>query len=159
MTPDEFRNARKALGLSQPGAATALGVHHATVARWEQGRTRIPYAIELALATLQERTTMANFDLPTGWTSIDDLAQCMAGAAFIVGRTLPRFHDLGTIESSAIIPVAETIEGDHPECWIDRFYDGSIWMHSNGVDEVWADGNDFLSDRELDSLQAAVRAA
>jgi D-3-phosphoglycerate dehydrogenase len=45
---------RNALGLSQAGIATALGVDQATISRWEAGKVRIPSAIQLALATLKE---------------------------------------------------------------------------------------------------------
>ncbi len=39
--------------------AAALGVDQGTISRWESGKTRIPAAIELALKTLRETTTMA----------------------------------------------------------------------------------------------------
>lgn len=52
----EFVAARNALGLSQSAIATALGVDQATISRWESGKVRIPNAIELALAALQENT-------------------------------------------------------------------------------------------------------
>ena len=41
MTPDELREARLALGLTQQQLADALFVHITTVARWETGAARI----------------------------------------------------------------------------------------------------------------------
>ncbi|MGE5596535.1 MAG: phosphoglycerate dehydrogenase [Hyphomicrobiales bacterium] len=54
MDAPEFARVRSALGLSQSGIAAALGVDQGTISRWESGKTRIPAAIELALATLKE---------------------------------------------------------------------------------------------------------
>ena len=54
MNASEFSTVRSALGLSQSGMAAALGVDQGTISRWESGKVRIPAAIELALATLQE---------------------------------------------------------------------------------------------------------
>ena len=58
MTPAEFTAARTALGFSQRGVARALGVASSTITRWESGTSRIPAAIELALATLRRRKLM-----------------------------------------------------------------------------------------------------
>ncbi len=54
MNAPEFNAARATLGLSQAGMAAALGVDQGTISRWESGKARIPAAVELALATLQE---------------------------------------------------------------------------------------------------------
>jgi D-3-phosphoglycerate dehydrogenase / 2-oxoglutarate reductase len=54
MDASRFVADRTALGLSQAAMATALGVDQATVSRWESGKTRIPAAIEVALAALKE---------------------------------------------------------------------------------------------------------
>lgn len=54
MNSSEFSQARTGLGLSQAQIAAALGVDQGTISRWESGKTRIPAAIELALATLKE---------------------------------------------------------------------------------------------------------
>ncbi|MBI5946650.1 MAG: phosphoglycerate dehydrogenase [Chloroflexi bacterium] len=56
MEASEFVAARTALGLSQSAIAAALGVDQGTVSRWESGKVRIPSPIELALATLKEKT-------------------------------------------------------------------------------------------------------
>ena len=56
MEAAEFAARRTALGLSQSAIATALGVDQGTISRWESGKTRIPAAVELALATLKENT-------------------------------------------------------------------------------------------------------
>ena len=58
MNATEFVAARGALSLSQAAMATALGVDQGTISRWESGKARIPSAIELALATLQENRQM-----------------------------------------------------------------------------------------------------
>ena len=55
MNAAEFTARRTALGLSQAGIASSLGVDQATISRWEAGKVRIPAAIELALATLKEK--------------------------------------------------------------------------------------------------------
>ena len=57
MNASEFSAVRTALGLSQSGMATALGVDQGTISRWESGKVRIPAAIALALATLEENRT------------------------------------------------------------------------------------------------------
>lgn len=57
MNASEFSAVRTALGLSQSGMAAALGVDQGTISRWESGKVRIPAAIELALATLEENRT------------------------------------------------------------------------------------------------------
>jgi DNA-binding XRE family transcriptional regulator len=51
MTPDELRDRRKALGLSQSGLGRALGISPNTVARWERGEQRLgnPSLVRLAL--------------------------------------------------------------------------------------------------------------
>ncbi|HMO96650.1 MAG TPA: phosphoglycerate dehydrogenase [Tepidiformaceae bacterium] len=54
MTPETFIAERTALGLSQAAIADSLGVDQGTISRWESGKVRIPAAIELALATLNE---------------------------------------------------------------------------------------------------------
>src|SRR4051812_36817284 len=59
MEPADFVTTRSNLGLSQAGIATALGVDQGTISRWETGKTRIPAAIKLALAALQEKQPMA----------------------------------------------------------------------------------------------------
>lgn len=51
MTPQEFRDARLRLGLSQKEMASNLGVHDGrTVRRWEAGDRRIPGEIDIVLA-------------------------------------------------------------------------------------------------------------
>lgn len=57
MNASEFSAVRTALGLSQSGMAAALGVDQGTISRWESGKVRIPAAIALALATLEENRT------------------------------------------------------------------------------------------------------
>jgi non-specific serine/threonine protein kinase len=51
VTPDELRDRRKALGLSQSGLGRALGISPNTVARWERGEQRLgnPALVRLAL--------------------------------------------------------------------------------------------------------------
>ena len=54
MTPEELKERRLALGLTQEALARRLGVCVNTVARWERGVNRIktPRIVELALAEL-----------------------------------------------------------------------------------------------------------
>jgi DNA-binding transcriptional regulator YiaG len=55
MTNQDFKNWRKARGLSQGKLAKALGVRSMTVARWEWGTIRIPALLPLALEALENR--------------------------------------------------------------------------------------------------------
>ena len=55
MDAAEFTAIRNALGLSQSGIASILGVDQATISRWEGGKVRIPATTELALAALKEK--------------------------------------------------------------------------------------------------------
>ena len=55
MTNRDFKNWRKARGLSQGKLAKALGVRSMTVARWEWGTIRIPALLPLALEALENR--------------------------------------------------------------------------------------------------------
>ena len=49
MTPDELREARARLGLTQAQLAEWLAVGLRTVKGWESGRSPVPKAVELAL--------------------------------------------------------------------------------------------------------------
>ena len=42
LTPDDVRNLRQQLRLTQVGLASAIGVVPSTVAKWEQGRVLVP---------------------------------------------------------------------------------------------------------------------
>lgn len=53
-----FTTTRTQLGLSQSAIAASLGVDQATVSRWEAGKTRIPAAIDVAIAALKETLAM-----------------------------------------------------------------------------------------------------
>ena len=55
MTNQDFKNWRKARGLSQGKLAKVLGVRSMTVARWEWGTIRIPALLPLALEALEHR--------------------------------------------------------------------------------------------------------
>ena len=50
MTPDELRQRRQALGLTQKQLGEAIGVPDKTIARWEQGVFPIRHAVMLTLA-------------------------------------------------------------------------------------------------------------
>ena len=52
MTPEQMKEARAELGLSQPQFATAIGVSSAAVKKWEQGGNPIPLSIELLIGHL-----------------------------------------------------------------------------------------------------------
>jgi DNA-binding transcriptional regulator YiaG len=52
MTPDEFKQARKVLGLSQSKMAHQLAVSYQTIQAWEQGRNPISKVVEMAVLHL-----------------------------------------------------------------------------------------------------------
>ena len=54
LSPAEFLEARRALGLSQAALARALGVTIRTIGRWEHGARRIPGPAVLLLRRLLE---------------------------------------------------------------------------------------------------------
>ena len=49
MTPEEFRAARAALGLSQAKLAAQLGVEENTIWRWEKGYHPVPKWAAIAI--------------------------------------------------------------------------------------------------------------
>ena len=53
MTPDAFRAAREALGLSQGQLAATLDLRRQTVNRYERGRVPIPRTVEMAMELLR----------------------------------------------------------------------------------------------------------
>lgn len=55
MTPDDLKQARKSLGMSQDELAEALGLSRSAIARMELGKHRIIKAIELAIVTLKRK--------------------------------------------------------------------------------------------------------
>ncbi|HEY6837978.1 MAG TPA: helix-turn-helix domain-containing protein [Geobacteraceae bacterium] len=60
MTPEEFKNARRALGMKQTELALALETPYRTVQDWESGRNRIPGIAAVALRLLQEQDHWAS---------------------------------------------------------------------------------------------------
>ena len=52
MTPEEFKQARKVLGLSQSKMSHKLEVSFQTVQAWEQGRNPISKVVEMAVLHL-----------------------------------------------------------------------------------------------------------
>lgn len=54
MTPAEFRQVRKALGLTQVELAAKLGIHPITVSHYETGKTKIPYWLGIAIQTFRK---------------------------------------------------------------------------------------------------------
>lgn len=57
MTPDEFRTARKSLGLTQHALAEALRMGKwgfQTVAKWEKGEAPIPGPVSVAIELMQK---------------------------------------------------------------------------------------------------------
>lgn len=60
MTPAEFRDTRKAMGLTQAELAAELDVSRSQVYRWENGRAPVPRMAEIAIGQIAERI-MAGF--------------------------------------------------------------------------------------------------
>lgn len=95
MTGHELAARRLALGLSQQGIATALGVTQATVSRWESGTRPCPAGIEIELATLEDalegavRAHIAS-GIPelhiSGATTHDQAMSAVAAARALVAR-------------------------------------------------------------------------
>jgi len=55
MTPKEFCERRRRLGLSQEALARKLRVAVTTVARWERGEHRIPPWLDVAMVGVEQR--------------------------------------------------------------------------------------------------------
>jgi DNA-binding XRE family transcriptional regulator len=53
MTPNEFRERRRRLALTQEGLARKLGVALTTVARWERGEHTPPAWLDVAMAGVE----------------------------------------------------------------------------------------------------------
>lgn len=65
MTPGELTSAREDLGLSQSALARVLDVARDTIIRWEDGESRIPLTLDLALMTIRRnREEMAGNHYP-----------------------------------------------------------------------------------------------
>ena len=62
MTPEEFRELRKQMGMSQEDVAGALGVRGVTVCRWEKGTAPIAKAIVLAMRYIEIQHKMKQND-------------------------------------------------------------------------------------------------
>lgn len=96
-------------------------------------------------------TEIITNDLPTGFETVASLLALDAGRAYAANRWVER--DVDGAES-IIAPEAtrtiQTAEPAHPDCYIDEFADGSIYVHSNADDEVWAELSDYLSHYELE---------
>lgn len=52
MTPTEFADFRRKLGITQSQLARELGIHYMTVSKYERGLLEVPRVVELALETL-----------------------------------------------------------------------------------------------------------
>ena len=67
MTPPEFLAARVALGLTQGGIASALGVARRTVQHWEAADVHIPVLVARVLrAALADRTILDKINQQEG---------------------------------------------------------------------------------------------
>lgn len=65
MTPAELRAFRHGLSLTQAALARVLEVDRATVIRWEQGTSRIPRTVDLAIDNIRRhRAEMAGNHYP-----------------------------------------------------------------------------------------------
>jgi transcriptional regulator with XRE-family HTH domain len=64
MTPATLRAWRHAHGWTQDHLARALGVHRATLLRWEAGQTKPPEFLGLALRELEGETAPARIRKP-----------------------------------------------------------------------------------------------
>lgn len=53
LAPADIQRRRRALCITQVQLAARLGVAGNTVARWEQGRIRVPPYVDLALRTIE----------------------------------------------------------------------------------------------------------
>lgn len=114
----------------------------------------------------------ATRDLPSGFETIDTLLALDAGRAYAANRWIE--CDVDGAESIIApeatrtiwatredttrwiddngkqgLDVVEVPDLDSP-CYIDEFADGSIYVHSNAYDEVWAYLSDYLSHYELE---------
>ncbi len=54
MTPEQFKTARKSLGLTQEALACTWGVSKRTIINWEQGDTEIKKLVEFAFKGIKK---------------------------------------------------------------------------------------------------------
>ena len=57
MTPDDIKNARKTLGLTQEGLAQRIGVTTSTVSKWEQGVRPVSNIAKTFIDSILKETT------------------------------------------------------------------------------------------------------
>jgi transcriptional regulator with XRE-family HTH domain len=67
--PDEYRQVRRKLGLSNYAFARLLGVHLRTAQRYESGETPIPRPIQMMLRYIDVLADVAGSDVPIGIAS------------------------------------------------------------------------------------------
>lgn len=93
-----------------------------------------------------------------GQKTVEDLLSTEAGHYRIAHRW-DNWRDLEPAidDDDAVCPVEKpkpkhTFWGDHPECELLLFSDGSLYYANNAQDEVWADAEDFCVECGLDRL-------
>lgn len=107
--------------------------------------------------TIPFQFAATNLPLPSGFTSLDELAQSTAGRVWILRKVLTKLEGgyISLDDSLDILNVGgscdriETCQPPHRECYALRFQDGSLYVLSSADDEVWADEQGYLDRYEL----------
>lgn len=94
-------------------------------------------------------TDRAN-ELPEGWNSLSQMCSSFAGQAWALDRQL----SYGYTRPDWLEPVRR--EGGDI-LYAEVFRDGSLWVHSNACDEVWADWTDYTEEHDGVSLEELMR--
>ena len=88
--------------------------------------------------------------LPEGWNSLSQMCSSFAGQAWALDRQL----SYGYTRPDWLEPVRR--EGGDI-LYAEVFRDGSLWVHSNACDEVWADWTDYTEKHDGVSLEELMR--
>lgn len=87
MGPAELKKVRLRLGLSQERLAQELHVNRMSVLRWEAGTSRIPFMLDLALQTLEQKLRVLMPIQAQWWSFVESVIE--------VDRDDPGVYELG----------------------------------------------------------------
>lgn len=87
------------------------------------------------------------FDLPDGWSTPMQLIAVEAGRAYALDRWARGLSE--PEDYPAVVARYEMCEPPHAECYVLTYADGSAYIRSNAIDEVWESFDDYLIDNAL----------